>query len=98
MSGMRRVEEAIEMAEKGHSLEEIATHFDTTKRVITTSIWREMKKTNRRQVRLFLTDKSYDSLKQEADERGLEVAGIVRSLISKHIREQKEKKINEGKG
>ena len=80
---------AVEMAEEGRSLEEIADTLGTTKRVVTTSMWRELKRTNRKHVRLFLTDKTYDILQKEADARGLEVAGIIRTLISKHIREQK---------
>lgn len=84
-----RTEQAIEMAEAGHSLEEIAETLDTTKRVVSTTIWRELKRSKRTQVRLFLTDKTYDVLKEEADARGLEVAGIVRTLIAKHIRGKK---------
>jgi len=80
---------AVEMAEEGKSLEEIADTLGTTKRVVTTSMWRELKRTKRKHVRLFLTDKTYDILKEEADARGLEVAGIIRTLISKHIREKK---------
>lgn len=77
------------MAEAGHSLEEIAKTFGTTKSVVSTSIWRELKRTNRRPIRLFLTDKTYELLKEEADARGLEVAGIVRTIIAKHIRPKK---------
>lgn len=80
---------AVEMAEAGSSLEEIADTLGTSKRVITTSIWRELKRTKRKHIRLFLTDKTYDALQEEADARGLEVAGIIRTLISKHLREKK---------
>ena len=80
---------AVEMAEAGSSLEEIADTLGTSKRVITTSIWRELKRTKRKHIRLFLTDKTYDALQEEADARGLEVAGVIRTLISKHLREKK---------
>jgi proteasome lid subunit RPN8/RPN11 len=82
-------EQAVEMAEAGYSLEEIAKTFDTTRSVVSTSIWRELKRTKRRPIRLFLTDRTYEILKEEADARGLEVAGIVRTIIAKHIRQKK---------
>ena len=80
---------AVEMAEAGSSLEEIADALGTSKRVVTTSMWRELKRTNRKHIRLFLTDRTYDVLQEEADARGLEVAGLIRTIISKHIREKK---------
>jgi predicted transcriptional regulator len=95
---MKRTEQAMEMAEKGYSLKEIAKTFGTTEEVVRTSMYLEMMKTERIAVRLFLTEKTYSLLQEEASERDIEVAGIIRSLISKHIRAQKQKKRNEGKG
>jgi len=86
------------MAENGYSLEQIAKAFGTTKKIIRTSMYLEMKKTERIALRLFLTEKTYGLLQEEANDLGIEVAGIVRSLISKHIRERKKQKQNEGKG
>ena len=80
---------AVEMAEAGSSLEEIADTLGTSKRVITTSIWRELKRTKRKHIRLFLTDQTYDALQEEADARGLDVSGVIRTIISKHLREKK---------
>jgi len=80
---------ALDLAEAGHTNEEIAEALNTTKATVSTSINRAATRSGRRQVRLFLTNRTYDALYKEADKHGIEVAGVIRTLISKHLREQR---------
>lgn len=79
---------AFEMAEDGYDNYEIATALGITEKHARNSISRHSKTKKRKVIRLYLTDKNYDLLLKEAEPRGIDVAGLVRTLISKHLFEK----------
>ena len=78
---------AFELAEEGYDNAEIAEALGITKEHARNSVSRHSKTKKRKVVRLYLTDKNYELLAKEAGPRGIDVAGLVRTLISKHLLE-----------
>lgn len=80
---------AFKLAEEGYDNAEIAAVLGIPKEQARNSVSRHSKTKKRKVIRLYLTDRNYDLLLKEAEPRGIDVAGLVRTLISKHLLEGK---------